>query len=123
MDVLSTDDAERVEATDGVFLAQLAAGERASVQRFRVDPGAAVDTHSHPHEQVGYLCSGSLTFVVDGDERRVEAGGSYAIPSDEPHRAENRGDEPAVGVDVFAPPRETPPWATDASDVAESADE
>ena len=116
MDVVSTDDAESVEAVDGVLLSQLASGERASVQRFRIDPGAAVDTHSHPHEQVGYLCSGSLTFVVDGEEFAVGAGGSYAIPSDEPHRAENRGDDPAVGVDVFSPPRATPPWATDSSD-------
>ena len=115
MEVVSTEDVETVEAIDDVFLSQLASGERMSVQRYRIDPGAVVDTHSHHHEQVGYLCSGALTFVTeDGEEYTVEAGSAFAVPGDEPHRAENRGDEPAVGVDVFSPPRPNPPWLDDA---------
>ena len=111
MEVVSTDDAETAEATEGVFLSQLASGGRMSVQRYRIEPGATVDEHSHPHEQAGYLCSGTLKFVTgDGEEFTVEAGSAYSIPGDEPHRAENTGDEPAVGVDVFDPPRANPPW-------------
>lgn len=116
MEVVSTEAAETVEAIDDVFLSQLASGERMSVQRYRIDPGAVIDTHSHHHEQVGYLCSGALTFVTeDGEEETVEAGSAFAVPSDEPHRVENRGDEPAVGVDIFSPPRPNPPWV-DAAD-------
>ncbi|AUV82951.1 cupin domain-containing protein [Salinigranum rubrum] len=101
---------EPAEAVDGVHLSQLAAGTEMSVQHFRIDPGARVPEHSHPHEQTGYVTAGELTFLVDGEEVTVSAGDSYAIPGDEPHGAENRGDEPVEGVDIFAPPRVNPDW-------------
>jgi quercetin dioxygenase-like cupin family protein len=103
-------DVEATEAVDGVHLSQLAAGTEMSVQHFRIEPGATVPEHSHPHEQTGYVTAGTLTFLVDGEECVVEAGDSYAIPGDEPHGAENRGDEPVEGVDIFAPPRVNPDW-------------
>jgi quercetin dioxygenase-like cupin family protein len=101
------------EAVDGVHLAQLAAGSAMSVQHFRIDPGAVVPEHSHPHEQTGYITAGELTFLVDGEELVVSPGDSYAIPADEPHGAENRGDTAVEGVDVFSPPRTNPDWGDD----------
>ena len=98
------------EPLPGVRLAQLAAGERMSLQHFDIDPGASVEVHSHHHEQLGFLVSGVLDFIVDGEPVRVEPGDSYVIPGDEPHGAENPGDEPAVGVELFSPPRPAPPW-------------
>jgi quercetin dioxygenase-like cupin family protein len=53
---------------------------------------------------------GVLTFVVDGERIPVGAGDSFAIPGGEPHAAENAGDVPAVGLDVFSPPRDDPDW-------------
>lgn len=111
MQTVDRSERDVVEAVEGVFLAQLAAGDRMSVQHFHVEPGAAVPEHSHPHEQSGFVYEGELTFQVDGEELVVGAGESYVIPGDEPHAAVNRGDEPVDGVDVFAPPRENPPWA------------
>lgn len=99
------------EVLDGVHLAQLVAGDRASVQHFRIEPGTTVDTHSHKHEQLGWLVAGELVFTVDGEEHHVISDDSYAIPGEEPHAAENRGEVDAVGIEVFAPPRPTPPWA------------
>lgn len=113
MDVVSEEERDAAEVLDGVHLAQLAAGERASVQHFRIEPGAVVDTHSHEHEQLGFVNAGELVFTVDGAERVVTTGDSYVIPADEPHAAENRGDDTTVGIELFAPPRETPPWATE----------
>lgn len=110
MERVSDSDVEVTEAVDGVRLAQLAAGERMSVQRFVVDPDATVPEHSHPSERTGYLVSGALVFEVDGEGTVVEAGDSYAVPADEPHRAENRGDVPAEGIDTFSPPRPNPSW-------------
>ncbi|WP_225335474.1 cupin domain-containing protein [Halomicrobium urmianum] len=101
---------ETVEAVEGVHLTQLAVGERMSVQHFHFEPGAGVPEHSHRHEQVGYVDQGTLTFAVDGEEFTVGPGDSYVIPGDEPHSAENRGEEPVSGVDVFSPPREDPDW-------------
>lgn len=111
MDVDSYDERDAVEVLDSVHLAQLAAGDRASVQHFRIEPGAVVDTHSHEHEQLGFMSAGELVFTVDGDERVVGTDDSYVIPADEPHAAENCGDDVAIGIEVFVPPRETPPWA------------
>ncbi|ELZ55188.1 MULTISPECIES: cupin domain-containing protein [Halorubrum] len=108
MDVVP--DAEAVEAVDGVFLTQGAVGEETSIQRFEIDPGATVPEHDHPHEQIGAITEGAITFVVGGEERVVEAGDTYVIPGGEPHAAENRGDEPVVGYDIFSPPRANPDW-------------
>ena len=113
MDVQAFDDHDSPEVLDGVFLTQLAAGERMSVQHFRIEPGSVVGDHSHEHEQAGYLFSGSILFTVDGEEATVEAGDSYVIPADAVHSARTIGDEPAIGVELFSPPRPTPPWAGD----------
>jgi len=48
MDVLPDADVEAVEAVDGVFLTQGAAGDETSIQRFVIDPGAEVPEHDHP---------------------------------------------------------------------------
>lgn len=110
MEVIGTD-SDPTEAVDGVHLAMLAGGEEMNVQQFEIDPGASVPEHSHPHEQAGYLVSGTLTFVLDDEERELGPGDSYVIPGGESHGAENRGDETVRGIDVFSPPRENPDWA------------
>jgi len=113
MDVKGLDDVDGTEVMDGVNLAQLAAGDRMSVQHFRIEPGGLVDDHSHEHEQTGFLFGGSIVFTVDGEEYHIEAGDAYAIPGGAVHAAEVRGDETAVGVELFSPPRPNPPWADD----------
>mgnify|MGYP006434766467 FL=1 len=110
MDVVSDADAEAVEAVDDVFLTRGAVGEETSVQRFVIDPGATVPEHDHPHEQIGVITAGALTFVVDGEEQVVAAGDTYVVPGGEPHAARNDGDETVVGYDIFSPPRANPDW-------------
>jgi quercetin dioxygenase-like cupin family protein len=110
MEVIGTD-SDPTEALDGVHLAMLAGGEEMNVQRFEIDPGATVPAHSHPHEQAGYLVAGTLTFLLDDEERELRAGDSYSIPGGESHGVENRGDEVVRGIDIFSPPRESPDWA------------
>jgi len=111
MEIVSGADAAATEAVPDVHLSRLAAGAETSVQGFRIDPGAEVPEHSHPHEQAGVIVSGTLTFLVDGEERPVGPGDTYVIPGDEPHAAANRGEEPVEGYDVFSPPRTDPDWA------------
>lgn len=108
------DPSEAVEALEGVYLSQLAAGERMSVQHFSIEPDTTVPEHGHHHEQSGFVYEGALTFhLEDGSEVTVEAGDSYDLAGHEVHAAENRGDVPAKGVDVFSPPRTNPDWAED----------
>ena len=113
MDHVSSGAVEFAEPVEGVQLALLAAGERMSVQRFRIEPGATVPEHSHPHEQVGYLVRGELTFQIDGDKVLVAGGDSYSLASEEPHAVENQSDRVVEGIDVFSPPRTDPDWAKD----------
>lgn len=113
MEHVARDDVDSVEAVERVHLSRLAAGDRMSVQGFEIEPGATVPEHSHDHEQTGVVVEGELTFLV-GDEGETVVcgpGDSYAIPGGEPHAAENRGDDPVVGYDVFSPPRLDPDWA------------
>lgn len=110
MEVVPESAVESNEPIEDVHLKLLAGGSEANVQHFRIDPGAVVHEHSHPHEQLGYLVEGTLEFAVSGETIAVEPGDSYVIPGDEPHAAENTGDEPAIGIEVFSPPRENPDW-------------
>lgn len=111
MEIVPESERSSTEAVDGAHLTLLAGGTEANIQQFTIDPGAVVPEHSHPHEQVGYLLEGALTFRVDGKSLLVEAGDSYSIPGGEPHSAENNGDAAAVGLDVFSPPRDNPDWS------------
>lgn len=111
MDTSSLSDETAHEAADGVHLAQLAAGERMSIQHFHIEPGAVVPEHSHEHEQAGYIYAGTLVFIVDGEEYTIGPGDSYVVPSEAAHGVENRGDEAVKGVDIFSPPRIDVPWA------------
>ena len=110
MEVIQHAVRETVEAVEGVHLTQLAVGEEMSAQHVHIEPDARVPEHSHHHEQVGYVVSGTCTFVVDGEEFVAGPGDAYAVPGGEPHAAENHGDDPVDAIDVFAPPRADPDW-------------
>jgi len=110
MDIVPEASEESTEAVDGAHLKVLAGGENANIQHFFIEPGATVPEHSHPHEQLGVVVRGTLTFLVDGEQRLVGEGDTYRLAGGETHAAENRGDVPVVGYDVFAPPRDDPDW-------------
>lgn len=69
-------------------------------------PGHEVATHSHPHEQIGMVHSGKARLTIGDEERLVEKGDFYCIPSGVPHSDVCVGDEPFVMLDVFYPTRE-----------------
>lgn len=106
----ATKDAAMRRVADGVYLADLAAGDRASMKFWRVEPGATIPSHSHPQEQIGYVVRGELIALVEGAEHRLEPGDSYLFASGERHGAENRSTEPAEGLGFLSPPRERPQW-------------
>ncbi|ELZ07574.1 cupin domain-containing protein [Natrialba aegyptia] len=110
MERRSLADVDSTEAAEGVHLALMAGSDSMNVQHFEIEPGATVEEHSHPHEQTGFIYEGELTFRTDGDELVCGPGDSYALPGDQPHAAENRGEVTVRGVDIFSPPRENPTW-------------
>jgi quercetin dioxygenase-like cupin family protein len=59
--------------------------------------------HSHPHEQITYIASGTTDFVLGDRVITVGAGDILVIPPDMPHGG---GSGACVMVDFFAPKRE-----------------
>jgi quercetin dioxygenase-like cupin family protein len=70
----------------------------------RLDAGAIVPMHTHPHEQTGYCSSGRLRFQIGHETRELGPGDCWMIPGDVPH--EVTAIEDCVVIDVFSPPRE-----------------
>jgi quercetin dioxygenase-like cupin family protein len=79
--------------------------------------------HHHPFDQLSFVFSGTLEFVV-GDERLLVPSGSVLrIPAGVPHGSEPIGDEVVLNVDVFAPVRDDLRHLTNYQDVDEAGSE
>jgi quercetin dioxygenase-like cupin family protein len=81
------------------------AGEKIMLSVVEFEPQAVVEMHSHPHEQMGLLLEGELTFTIAGETRVVKAGQMWSIPGGVEHRVV-AGSAPAKALDVFHPVRE-----------------
>lgn len=68
-------------------------------------PHSVIAEHSHPHEQVGYMVSGQMEFVIAGQSYQVRPGQIWRLPGGVPHKV-IAGGEPCRAVDVFYPVRE-----------------
>ncbi len=88
----------------GVFI-NTVAGEKTMISIVELEPRSAVLPHQHPHEQMGLLISGELTFTIGEETRTIQAGEMWRIPGGVVHSC-IAGDGPAVAIDVFNPIRE-----------------
>ena len=52
---------------------------------WRIEKGAVMPEHSHPHEQSGMVLEGEFEMMVDGDTMRLSLGKMITIPGDVPH--------------------------------------
>jgi len=85
--------------------AKIASGERMMLSLVTFAPDAVVPTHSHPHEQMGMIVSGTLEFTIAGETRVLSGSGMVFVPGGVPHAAKG-GPGGAVALEVFSPPRE-----------------
>ncbi|HEX9191097.1 MAG TPA: cupin domain-containing protein [Candidatus Deferrimicrobiaceae bacterium] len=85
--------------------AKIVSGEKLMFSLVTLEPGAVVPTHSHPHEQMGMLVSGTMEFTIAGETRLLTGNGMYLVPGGVPHAAK-AGPQGAVALDAFSPPRE-----------------
>ncbi len=60
-------------------------GERMLVAVVDQDAGAVIPPHSHPHEQVGTVLEGTLSFTIGGETRQVGPGDVWVIPGGVEH--------------------------------------
>jgi len=92
------------QVIEGIWLKTLVHGEKTLLCEFRIKKGKVLPSHSHPHEQTGYLVSGHMKFIIGDNVFDVEPGDSWCIPGDVEHAAE--AFEDSMGVEVFSPVRE-----------------
>ncbi len=85
--------------------ARIFSGDQAMLSVVRVEPHAAGELHSHPQEQWGLLLEGECTRIQGDEERQMKAGDFWHTPGGVPHTIRT-GDQGAVILDVFSPPRE-----------------
>ncbi len=71
----------------------------------RIDPGATVPTHHHPHEQAGTVLEGMMRLTIGDETRELRYGDAYIIPPNVPHSA-TTDEHGCLVIDVFTPPRE-----------------
>jgi quercetin dioxygenase-like cupin family protein len=71
-----------------------------------LQPGMQTNPHRHPFEQIVYIVSGKMRFVVGGEAIEAGAGSVIRVPPDVEHYGEPIGDEPVLNLDVFSPFRE-----------------
>jgi len=68
------------------------------------EPGQAIASHAHPHEQVATVLEGELELTVDGETRRLGPGAVAVIPPNASHAA--KALTACCVVDAFHPVRE-----------------
>jgi quercetin dioxygenase-like cupin family protein len=69
-----------------------------------IPAGDWISEHYHPYsEEFIYVCSGSLTADLDGEEQTVNGGEALYIPINVKHRLRNAGDEEAFIVFHLGP--------------------
>lgn len=94
-----------VTTPDGARRIVLSYGDHLMLVQFEFGAGMTSWLHDHPHEQVGYVVTGEIDFVMEGGTPvRLRAGGSYFVPSNVKHQIVTYA--PTVLVDAFTPARE-----------------
>lgn len=92
------------EVLDRIRLKTLAHGDKTLMAEFRLEQGAVLPRHSHPHEQTGYLVAGQMKLTIGAVTHLVNPGDSWCIPGGTEHNAV--ANEESVAIEVFSPVRE-----------------
>ena len=97
-------DVREVEMLPGIYRRTLSVTDSMMICEFRINKGAVVPPHSHPHEQVGYLVTGCMEVTIDGKLFVLGPGDGYAVSGGVEHSATYPVN--TILIDCFSPPRE-----------------
>ncbi len=86
------------------FHAKFAHTENMTAAFWRVEAGAELPTHTHPHEQISIVISGKFEMVLGGEKQILDEGMIAIIPSNVEHGG--RAITDCEIRDVFYPVRE-----------------
>lgn len=102
--IAKTENAVWHELIPGIRISTLVHGEKSLMARFILEAGATLPMHSHPHEQTGYLLSGSMTMTIGGEAYDFGPGDSWCIPGGVVHGATIK--QACLAIEIFCPVRE-----------------
>ena len=92
------------QLAEGVELRAIS-GDKMTMTLFSLSEGATIPEHSHPHEQIGTVLSGSMELIIGEEKKIVTKGDLWWIPSNAKHQGRCL-EGPAEVLEVFSPPRE-----------------
>lgn len=92
------------DVLDKIRQKTLVHGEKTLMAEFRLDKGAILPRHHHPHEQTGYLVTGRLELTIGDTLHQVGPGDSWCIPGNQEHHAVALED--CLAIEVFSPVRD-----------------
>ena len=97
-------DSVKTEVAKGVKRAVLARGGKLMAVEVCFDKGSVGAMHSHEHEQISYIVSGSLEYIIEDKKQVLSAGDSCHVPSGAIHGV--LALDQTKLIDVFTPQRE-----------------
>lgn len=93
-----------VKMPEGIERKTLVYGDQTLLAQFRLAKGKILPSHKHSHEQTGYLVSGHVVFIINGERHDMKPGDSWNIKGNIEHSAEIIVD--SLALEVFSPVRE-----------------
>jgi len=88
----------------GIKQKTLVYGKNTLMAELKLSTGTRIPTHSHPHEQTGYLVSGKTRLFIDDQVYDCNPGDSWCIPGNAEHGMYAIKD--SVYIEIFSPVRE-----------------
>ena len=98
------EDIDYNEIAPGMKRKVLANGGNLMTVKYHTNKGVKVPTHSHIHEQIGYIISGLYKGIIDEKESVLKSGDSYYVKPNQKHGLICLED--GVFLDIFTPQRE-----------------
>ncbi len=93
-----------VQAGPGITRKVLSYSDNMMICEIRLEKGAVLPAHIHPHEQSTTVLSGKLAYTVADETKEVQDGDSVWLAPNVPHGVSALED--TLVIDVFVPLRE-----------------
>lgn len=102
--IVRKNEAKIVKGPEGFERIFFAGGGKLMSTQLNIKKGVIGKSHSHPHEQVNYILSGSLEVTIAGEKSILNAGDSYYVEPNIEHKTIALED--TIMFETFTPQRE-----------------